>query len=90
VRYERTEVILAVDDARHHVSDKERLGALAPGIIQRGMDGFHSNLADGFIPLLVNFSLADPDDGDWSHREPRFLTTKENVVYWMLCLDFTR
>ncbi len=70
VCHERSEVVLAVDDARHHVTDEETLDAFAPGVFQRGKDGIRGNLADGFFPLFVNFGLADPDDGDCLHRKP--------------------
>ena len=84
VRHQRAEVVLAVDDARHHVADENALGGLAPGVVQGADDRLGGDVADGFFPLFVDDGLSDAEDGDWSHKKPSILSntkdTKEHEV----------
>ena len=69
IDHQRTEIGLAVDDARHHVANKNALGRLASSIVHGVDDGIRGDVANRFFPLFVNDGLSDAEDCDRVHKK---------------------
>ena len=69
VRDVRAQMLLVVGGTGHHVAHEEALRADQPGIMQSRQHRLAGQLAQRFVPLLVDFGLSDPQHGNFTHDQ---------------------
>src|SRR3990172_445602 len=67
IRKKSSQLILPADQGGKHIADKQRVDLIHARILQGGEGSLPPDLAQGLVPVFVNFCLTNSKDRNFSH-----------------------